>query len=142
MSKPYSTDLRLRVISVYKEGGKTQKEVAKIFALSESSVKRYIRLDRENKSIASQPWGGGRPGLVDEKGYQLITEAIEKNPAITLAELSVIYQKRRKKKLGSSVLSRACQKLKLTRKKLSIYAAERDREDIKKKAGRLSKRNK
>ncbi len=142
MAKPYSIDLRLRVISVYKKGGKTQKEVAKLFTLSESSVKRYIRLDREKKSLSSQAWGGGRPGAIDDKGYKLIEQEIKSNPTITLDELSNIYHRKLKKKLGSSILSRACQKLKLTKKKLSLYAAERDREDIKKKEGQISKRNK
>ena len=142
MTQPYSLDLRLRVVSTYKEGGRTQKEIARIFNLSEISVKRYVRLDRENKSLQAKPYGGGRPGAVSDKGYKLIKEEIDKNPTLTLAELSTIYRKKIKKKLGRSVLSRACQKLKLTRKKLSIYAVERDREDIKKKAGRLSRRNK
>ena len=121
MGKPYSVDLRLRVVSTYKKGKKTQKEIAEIFGISICSVKRYIKLDRGKKSLKAMPWGGGRPGAIDKKGYELIEREIKKRPTLTLKELSERYYKQRKKKLASSILSRACQKLKLTKSKTNIF---------------------
>ena len=47
--------------------------------------------------------------------------------------MAAIFYKKKKIKAGRSILSRACQKLNLRRKKLSKYASEQEREEIKKK---------
>jgi hypothetical protein len=62
----------------------------------------------------------------------MIKEIIRARPTTTLGELSEVYYKKRKIRAGKSILSRACLKLDLRRKKLSSYAAERDRYDVKK----------
>jgi hypothetical protein len=68
--------------------------------------------------------GKSRPGKIDESGYKLLKEIIQKQPTITLEELAKVFYKKKKIKAGRSILSRACQKLALRHKKLSRYAAE------------------
>lgn len=134
MVAAYSVDLRQKVIASYKTGNISLLQVANNFGISLSSVKRYIKLDREKKDLSPNKGNKGRPGKIDEVGYKTIRKLIEVNPTITLGDLSESYYRKRKVLVGKSVLSRACLKLKLNRKKLSNYAAERERDDIKKNA--------
>lgn len=48
-------------------------------------------------------------------------------------EISKIYYKKKKVVAGRSVISRVLHRLNLRHKKLSIYAAEQDHEEVKKK---------
>ncbi len=132
MTASYSIDLRKKVVEAYKEGNTSLSRVANNFKISITSVKRYLKLDREKGDLSPIMGKQGRPGKIDEIGYKEIQKIIKKRPTITLMELSEIYYKKRKVKACKSVLSRACMKLNLRRKKLSQYAAERERDDVKK----------
>lgn len=133
MAAPYSIDLREKIIIKYKAGGISQSGLAKLFHLGISTVKRYIKLEKEKGDLAPNSKGKGRPCRIDDKGYETINKLLTENPCLTLEELSFKYFEVHKLKVGRSVLSRACKKLNLSRKKLSIYAAEQDRDDVKKK---------
>lgn len=132
MTAAYSIDLRKKVVEVYNEGDTSLSKVANNFKISITSVKRYLKLDREKGDLSPITGKQGRPGKIDKIGYKEIQKIIKERPTITLIELSEIYYKKRKVKVSKSVLSRACMKLNLRRKKLSQYAAERERNDVKK----------
>jgi len=140
MAAPYSLDLRKKVVACYESGGISQSKLASLFGIGENTVKRYLKLAREKGDLSPLLEGKGRPAIIDANGFETIKQLVKENPSITLKELSTQYYKKHKRHAGRSVLSRACQKLKLFRKKLSIYAAERDRDEVKKKR-RLPKRN-
>jgi len=140
MAAPYSLDLRKKVVERYKAGGISQSKLAILFGIGENTVKRYLKLSREKGNLSPSIEGKGRPGIIDVAGFETIKRLVKENPSITLKELSTHYYKAHRRHVGRSVLSRACQKLKLFRKKLSMYAAEGNRDDIKKKR-RLSGRN-
>ena len=57
MAKPYSEDLRARVIAAI-EAGATRPEVADQYSVSLSSVGRFVRLDRETGSVSAAKFGG------------------------------------------------------------------------------------
>jgi|SRR5665213_2404978 len=133
MARAYSADLRIRIVEDYTTGNLTQSELAKRYRVSLSSVKRYLVLKNKTGKIDPHPFRGGRPPLISEEGYQTLAKAIQEKSTISLADLSLLYKEHHHKKINISVLSRACIKLRLFRKKLSIHAVEREREDIKKK---------
>jgi transposase len=140
MAAPYSVDLRKKVIEVSKSEKISPAKLAERFKISVSSVKRYLNLARENSDLSPKIEGKGRPGKITESGYKMIQKIIEKKPTITLEELSLLFYKKKKIEVGRSILSRACQKLNLRRKKLSRYAAEQEREDVKKNVKLISKK--
>lgn len=133
MASPYSVDFRAKVIEIYKTKNITQQELAGMLAISISTVKRYLRLDRAQLSLLPKKQGKGRPNKINEQGYELIESIINDKPNITLKELSQIYFKKLHVNVGKSILSRACQQLKLTRKKLSLRPAELNTDENKKK---------
>jgi transposase len=61
-------------------------ETATVFKVSESSVQRWARLDREKGSVAAKPTGGNRPfALADE--LDRILERIAQQPDLPLRAL-------------------------------------------------------
>lgn len=141
MPAPYSVDLRKKIIESYETDNISQADLAQRFKISESSVKRYLALDRSASDLTPKTEGKGRPRSIDESGDALLKQIIESNPTITLAALSELFYKKSKVKAGRSVLSRACQRIEMHHKKLSPYAAEQEREDVKKNAKTIGKKS-
>jgi len=132
MTAAYSIDLRKKIVGSYERGNNSYSKVAKNFGISVISVKRYVKQYREEGDLSPKKGDQGRPGKIDENGYKTIQKIIQNHPTITLAELSELYYRKKQVEVGRSILSRACNKLNLRRKRVSRYAAERDRHDVKK----------
>lgn len=114
MAKPYSSDLRARVIDAIEEGA-TQEEAAERHHVSLSSVGRFLRLKRESGSVNPAKFGGYKPYAL--AGHEeLIRRLLAEQPDITLAELKVILAKRRIT-VGQTSIFRFLRHLKLTFKK-------------------------
>ena len=79
----YSIDLRERVISYVKSGG-SQMSASKIFSVGERTIRRWLALERETKSLKPRPHGGGYPAKID---LAALKEYINSNSDKTLAEL-------------------------------------------------------
>lgn len=85
MGAPYSTDLRSRVVATFRSGV-SRLETAERYQVSESSVQRWVRLDRKTGSVAAKPMGGNRPfALANERARVL--ERIAEQPDLPLREL-------------------------------------------------------
>ena len=67
MGRPYSLDLRTRVVSAM-QAGMTGREAGKHFSIGESTALRWARRARETGSPASRPMGGKRPFALE--GYR------------------------------------------------------------------------
>lgn len=135
MPSPYSIDLRERVVAAYQQGEDTQEEVAERLAVSLSSVRCYLRLERQTGNLAPKThYQRGPHQVIHEKGLQTVRELVEQSPDATLAELCTDYRKRHRKKVSQSMMHRALKKLNFRRKKKSLYAKEQERKDIKKSA--------
>lgn len=52
--KPYSRDLRLRVLAAV-DAGKTREEVAETFSVSEPTIKRWLKRRRESGDVEPKP---------------------------------------------------------------------------------------
>jgi len=142
MTAAYSVDLRKKIVDAYLKGNTSLSKVAQKFEVNISSVARYLKLYQEGGDLSPKKGDKGRPSKIDEIGYDTIKGIIQNKPTTTLGELSEMYYKERKVKVGKSVLSRACLKLDLRGKKLSRYAAERDRGDVKKNGKNILKQSK
>lgn len=129
----YSTDLRLKVLSSYESETDTQQEIVDTFQISLSTFKRWLRKKRSGKDIGPDHSGRGRHKRLKEVHFKKIKQLVEKNPSITLREISEDLAKKNNLVVGTSVLGRALQELNLRYKKLSIQAAEKQTDAIKKK---------
>jgi len=85
MAKPYSQDLRERVVASV-EGGLSRRQAASLFDVGISTVVRWARRLRETGSVAARRMGGDRRSrLTGERSWLLARIAAE--PDLTLEEL-------------------------------------------------------
>jgi transposase len=83
----YSPDFHLSVLKAYQEGRSTQQELADLFPISISTVKHILKRYQNTGSVLLNKSVVGRPRRVDDKGYPLIRNTVQKNPSVTLASL-------------------------------------------------------
>jgi transposase len=114
MAKPYSNDLRARVIEAIEEGA-TREEASERHHVSLSSVGRFLRLKRERGSVSAAKFGGYKPYALAAH-EELIRHLLAEQPDITLAELKALLRKR-KVAVGQTSIFRFLRHLKLTFKK-------------------------
>ncbi len=86
--RPYSVDLRQRVVAACDAGDATREQVAARFSVSVSWIRDLLRRRRETGSIAPRPRGGGRTAAFDEAAATRLREAVRADPDATLAELA------------------------------------------------------
>jgi transposase len=85
MAKPYSQDLRERVIKAI-DGGHTRGEVATLLDIGIATVGRYVKRQRQTGSLKPDKFGGHqRYKLADHE--QKVRELIEAESDRTLLEL-------------------------------------------------------
>ena len=86
MGRPYSMDLRARVIRRV-EAGESCRSVARTFALGEATVIRWAQRKRVSGSVAPGQMGGHRPYLISGVQEEWLLERI-KTGDFTLRELT------------------------------------------------------
>ena len=92
MPKPYSMDLRGRVIEEV-ESGASRREAAERYGLSPSVVVIWVQRFEETGSIAAKPSGGSTSPL--EKHAKFLLALIAEQPDMTLDEIVAAMRKRR-----------------------------------------------
>ena len=83
----YSQDLRERVVRACDDGRLSRQQVADLFGVSVSWVRRLLQRRRQTGSFAAKPRGGGPPfKMTDERQGRLLV-LVAQQPDATLAEL-------------------------------------------------------
>jgi transposase len=80
--KPYSEDLRVRIVIAVQEESMSKSAAAHLFDVSLSSVKRYARMADRGTSLVPTK-GGGRLPKADETTRRLLEEDVKERPAAT-----------------------------------------------------------
>jgi transposase len=113
--KPYSKDLRLRVLAAV-DRGMARKEVVQIFGVSEPTIRRYLRLRRQTGDVEPKPPTGppARKGAALEAALPAQAEA---NPDLTLEEHCELFEEDSGVRVSSATMSRAFGRLGLPLKK-------------------------
>jgi len=93
MPKPYSDDLRVRLIEEIEQGA-TREEAAERFGVSLSSVGRFLRLERETGSVSPAKFGGYKRFALAAHEDR-VRGLVAQQPDITLAELRAKLAKQR-----------------------------------------------
>jgi transposase len=94
----------------------SKSQAARLFGISLSSVKRYIRLANRGESLAPRK-GGGRPPKADEATKRLLEEDIRKRPAATVADRRHFLESFAGKSLSEPTLRRLLKRMGFSRKK-------------------------
>jgi transposase len=103
--KPYSKDLRLRVLAAV-DSGKPREQVAKTFSVSMPTIKRWIKRRRESGDVEPHPI----PGRPSRKGALLkewLPNHLQANDDPTLEEHSEAFEEEFGQAVSTSTIGRA-----------------------------------
>ena len=116
--KPYSVDLRERVVAAVVEKGWKQARAAEVFGVSEGSVSRYLARHRAGESLAALSASGGpAKKLRLPEHVQALREHLESEPDMELAERCEALENNEGIYLSVPTLWRELRALGWTRKK-------------------------
>ena len=103
--KPYSKDLRLRVLAAV-EAGRPRQEVAETFSVSIPTIKRWLKRRRETGGVEPKPI----PGRPSRKGTMLkewLPKHLKANDDLTLQEHREAFEEEFGEVVSTSTVGRA-----------------------------------
>jgi transposase len=103
--KPYSRDLRLRVLAAV-DAGTPREEVAKTFSVSMPTIKRWLKRRRETGDVEPEPI----PGRPPRKGAVLkewLPKHLQDNDDLTLEEHRQAFEEHFGEEVSTSTIGRA-----------------------------------
>lgn len=111
--RPYSMDLRKRVVAACDARAGTREQIAERFGVSTSWIRRVLQRRKETGSIAPLPQNAGRKPKLNDRQMEKLRRIVAKRPDATLKEL----KKHLGVRMSDDALIRALRKLNLTLKK-------------------------
>src|ERR671923_176125 len=115
--KPYSLDLRQKILHAYDQKLGSQRAVAALFGVSHAFFEQLLRRRRTTGEIAPRPHAGGRRPRCDPAALAVVRQLVHEQPDATLEELCARLQHRRGLRLSVATMCRVLQRLGLPRKK-------------------------
>lgn len=109
----YSQDLRERVVHAVDRGQGTRRQIAAMFGVSTSWIRKLLQRRRKTGSVAAKPRGGGRRPRLDDAGDRRLRRLVERQPDATLSELC----ERMDRDIGTTCVHRALRRLDLSLKR-------------------------
>lgn len=103
----YSKDLRIRILEAV-ERGFPYKEVSKLFRVSRSTIKRYVKLYREGEDLEPKhSTGRKRRILTTEQERRMLYKQLQENDEATLERHCEMWEQRTGVRVSISTMSRA-----------------------------------
>jgi transposase len=130
--KAYSNDLRKKILEAYEKKEGSLRKLARRFSVSFSFVRRLVKRFRKLGIVDPKPHGGGSKPKLDPAYLGILREVSDANKDATLAELSDLFFKRTKIRVSGSTIAQKLKRLRISRKKKTLHATERDKPDVKK----------
>jgi transposase len=127
--RPYSIDLRERVAAAVDHHEGSLRQSARMFRVSTSFIVRLLQRRRGAGTLAPEPHGGGPPPALGPGDRERLAELIREQPDATLEQL----RQRGGFTCSLKTLWLALRHRRLTRKKKSLHASERDQPEVQKK---------
>ncbi|SRR6266540_1749721 len=115
--KPYSLDLRQKILRAYDHKLGSQRALATLFGVSHAFLEQLLRRRRTTGEIAPRPHGGGRQSHCDATALAVVRQLVHEQPDATLEELCAQLQPRQGLRLSVATMCRVLQRLGLPRKK-------------------------
>ena len=116
--RAYSLDLRTRVVKAIDKQRGTQKEIAQLFGVGCTFIKKLLRQRRETGSLAPKPHGGGHVAKLDSAQGEVVRRYIlKKRNDASLEEVQAYVASQVGVEVSQATVSRVLQRLDLPRKK-------------------------
>ncbi|MDJ0723920.1 MAG: transposase [Prochloraceae cyanobacterium] len=114
--KPYSLDLRQRIIDAYSNEEGTVLEIAQRFKVSTSSVRRLIKRYLSTGSIAPKPYTGGNKPKLQAEHLEILANLISEDNDATNFELAERIYEKTELQVSIWTIGRGLKKLNITKK--------------------------
>jgi transposase len=124
--KPYSQDLRVRVLRAIDQG-KMQQEVAENLGVSLATIGRYLKQRREVGHLSPKEIPG-RPPKKAQPLEEGLRPQLQAHPDYTLQQHSDLWEQATGMRVSRWTMGRAIRRMGWTRKKKSLEALEQDEE--------------
>jgi len=131
--KPYSLDMRQKIINSYEAGNTSIRKVAARFQVSKSTVQELLKRKRETGELFPRQAKGGKPSQLLGQEQQ-IKEMVAEHPDYQLAEYCEYWEEKTGVRLSESAMCRFLQKQQLTMKKKQ-YGAAKPIKKVQKRSG-------
>jgi transposase len=113
--KAYPAELRTRIVAAV-DRGMAQTEVARIFAVSERTIRRYLAQQRHTNDLTPGHSPGRPPTIGPDQAAGLRTQ-VTAHPDATLADHGAIWAQEHGVTVSVATMSRTIRGLAITRKK-------------------------
>jgi transposase len=117
MGRPYSTDLRERVLRACETGAESQAAIARRFEISESAVGSWLRQRHQEGRREPKPHGRRFGSILDEEDAAVLRLLVHEKNHATLDEYARAFQDRTGEEISASSISRALKRHRLVIKK-------------------------
>jgi transposase len=128
--RPYSIDLREKIVNAYERGGTSVRKVAAQFGVAKSYVQKLLQLKRTQGHLEPKKQGGTIKGKLDDRGSELAA-MVESYPDATLSEYCEYFGEKYNVWVCMSVMCCALRKQKLTRKKKRYAVVKQKQKEFK-----------
>ena len=119
MVRPYSEDLRARVIAAVEDDALSCREAARRYRVSVASAVKWLQAYRRSGRTTPRPMGGDRRSVLKPQAMWLLA-LLEREKDLTLAAIAARLWRERGVKADTSMLSRFLRAEGLTLKKKSL----------------------
>ena len=113
---PYPKELRVRVVAAVEEGRFSIPEIARLFQVGVTFIKKMLKWHRAGEALDPRHGGGPVP-LVQAQEAALLRQELRTRPDATLEELQKVLADTCQVTVSRSTISRSLQLLHLPRKK-------------------------
>ena len=124
MVRPYSEDLRFRVITAVEEDGLSRHEAARRYRVSPSSVIKWVRTHQRSGRVRARPMGGDRRSVLKPQTAWLL-RLIEREKDLTLKAIAARLLAERGVRADAPMLSRFFRSLGISFKKKPLRRGAR-----------------
>src|SRR4051812_23382164 len=124
--RPYSLDLRERILAAVDRHDGSIRWIARIFRVSTSFIVRLLQRRRATGTLAPEPHRGGPAPALGPDDLERLAALVRERPDATLERL----KQQGGFRCSLKTLWFALDRLGLTRKKKSLQADQRDRPDV------------
>jgi transposase len=114
--RAYSEDLRQRIVRAVVEGGLSQPEVARRFAVGLRTVERYVRQWRTTGDLAARH-SPGAPPAVGPRDYPALIAQLAADPDARLVDHCARWERERGTKVSVATMQRLTRRVGWTVKK-------------------------
>jgi transposase len=114
--KPYSIELREKIVKIYEQGDTSIRKVAARFDVSKGFVQKILKQKQTTGHVEPKKQGGSLKSVLHSRTTEL-TQMVEKFPDSTLSEYCEYWLMNYNEAISPSMMCRELQKQKLTRKK-------------------------